>query len=261
MAEMGRRLGRSGERSNFAVTCSLLSQYIKEKGSIADLGLGLASRHEQPTKVKEERYRTPTTMSLLPGVEVLGVGKGETKEGGVSPGKAMELFPQPKASDVSNQEKGPLTIFYGGKVLVFDNFPAEKANDLMQLASKGISTTQNFAYVPAPAAAAVVDFKNASSVQGSTPVPAPASPLLGDQVHTQKPGQPNISDMPIARKASLHRFLEKRKDRLNAKAPYQVSASPATAASTKPEENQSWLGLGGPQPLKPSLSLNSECNQ
>lgn len=45
MAEMGRRMLRSGtEKSNFAVTCSLLSQYIKEKGSIADLGLGLARR-------------------------------------------------------------------------------------------------------------------------------------------------------------------------------------------------------------------------
>lgn len=41
-AEMGRKQGRSGEKSNFAVVCSLLSQYIKEKGGVvADLGLGV----------------------------------------------------------------------------------------------------------------------------------------------------------------------------------------------------------------------------
>lgn len=38
MAEAGGKQGRT----NFAVTCTLLSQYIKEKGSIADLGLGIA---------------------------------------------------------------------------------------------------------------------------------------------------------------------------------------------------------------------------
>lgn len=44
-------------------------------------------------------------------------------------------------------------------------------------------------------------------------------------------------DLPIARKASLTRFLEKRKDRITARAPY---GSPAV---TKPAETKSWLGL------------------
>lgn len=51
MAEMGRKsAGKSGEKSNFAVTCSLLSQYIKEKGSIADLGLGMAPHPQETAK-------------------------------------------------------------------------------------------------------------------------------------------------------------------------------------------------------------------
>lgn len=45
-----------------------------------------------------------------------------------------------------------------------------------------------------------------------------------------------ISDLPIARKASLTRFLEKRKDRITARAPYASS-------ETKPAESKSWLGL------------------
>lgn len=48
MAEMGRNPGeRSGAKSNFAVACSLLSQYVKEKGRIADLGLGMAPRSQE----------------------------------------------------------------------------------------------------------------------------------------------------------------------------------------------------------------------
>nr|GEY20320.1 hypothetical protein [Tanacetum cinerariifolium] len=44
--------------------------------------------------------------------------------------------------------------------------------------------------------------------------------------------------LPIARKASLARFLEKRKDRITARSPYQVQES------SKQEDGKSWLGLG-----------------
>ena len=37
----------------------------------------------------------------------------------------------------SSPENSPLTIIYNGKVLVFDNFPAAKAKDLLQMANKG----------------------------------------------------------------------------------------------------------------------------
>ncbi|ONM53554.1 nucleic acid binding [Zea mays] len=61
-------------------------------------------------------------------------------------------------------------------------------------------------------------------------------------------------DMPITRKASLHRFLEKRKDRLNANGPYQTSPSDAAPVKKEPE-SQAWLGLG-PNAVKSNLNLS-----
>lgn len=50
-------------------------------------------------------------------------------------------------SAIKSVSKGPkaapMTIFYAGQVIVFDDFPADKANELMSFASKGISQIQN----------------------------------------------------------------------------------------------------------------------
>ncbi|KAJ8505132.1 hypothetical protein OPV22_006018 [Ensete ventricosum] len=95
-----------------------------------------------------------------------------------------------------------LTIFYCGRVLVIDNLPADEAKDLMQLGSRGTSR------IPAHS-----DLK--------------------------KPPQTSASDLPIARKSSLHPFLEKRKDRINAKSPYQsTTGSPASPAPVNSQESK-----------------------
>ncbi|XP_062189310.1 protein TIFY 10b-like [Phragmites australis] len=237
---------RPGERAtSFAVACSLLSRFARQNAAAAaELGLGI--------KGDAEPQKLPATVSLLPGAE--GEETERRKE-------TMELFPQragfglqeaAAAPDAAREQEKKektqqLTIFYGGKVLVFNDFPADKAKDLMQLASKSSPVVQNQNVgLPQPSAPTTV----ADNAKVHKVVLAPVSSLPVTQVHAQKPARPNASDMPIARKASLHRFLEKRKDRLNAKTPYQTSLD-AKPVKEEPE-NQPWLGLG-PNAVKSNL--------
>uniref|UniRef100_A0A0E0D1W2 Protein TIFY n=1 Tax=Oryza meridionalis TaxID=40149 RepID=A0A0E0D1W2_9ORYZ len=224
---------KSGERgsSSFAMACSLLSRYVRQNGAAAgELGLGIRGEADA-NKGKE-------TMELFPQNSGFGSEAAAVKE----------------TPDAREQEKRQLTIFYGGKVLVFDDFPAEKAKDLMQMASKSSSTAQNSVLLPSSATATVTDNTKVSAV------PAPASALPVAQANAPKPVRPNAADLPQARKASLHRFLEKRKDRLQAKAPYQGSPSDASPVKKELQESQPWLGLG-PQVAAPDLSLRQESSQ
>lgn len=104
-----------------------------------------------------------------------------------------------------------MTIFYGGQVVVFDDFPAEKASEIMSYASKGVPQSQNnsiFTYT-----------QNQPSfppnlVRTSADSSAPIIPSVNIAEHPQTvASRPVVCDLPIARKASLHRFLAKRKDR------------------------------------------------
>ncbi|KQK03148.1 hypothetical protein BRADI_2g05850v3 [Brachypodium distachyon] len=105
--------------------------------------------------------------------------------------------------------------------------------------------TVNWSEQPVPAP--VTDNKKVETV-----VPAPASSLPGAQTDAHKPAHPNAADLPIARKASLHRFLEKRNDRLHAKAPYASSPSDEPPVKKEPE-SQPWLGLGQNAAAKPEF--------
>ncbi|KAL6593702.1 hypothetical protein ACP70R_048603 [Stipagrostis hirtigluma subsp. patula] len=233
---------KSGEKaSSFAMACSVLSRYVRQNSVAAgELGLGIKGEADAP--------RTPATMSLLPGADA--DAKKET----------MELFPQSagfgseatlqEALDARDQEKRQLTIFYGGKVLVFDDFPAEKAKDLMQMAGKGTFAAENSALPPSSTVATVTDSTKVSAVPD----------LPNAQVNAQKLVRPNAADIPQAPKASLRRFLEKRKDRITSKAPYQGSSSDDIAVKTEMPESQPWLGLG-PQVASPDLSLRQERKQ
>jgi jasmonate ZIM domain-containing protein len=78
--------------------------------------------------------------------------------------------------------------------------------------------------------------------------------LVAERERPDLPGAGGTTtDIPVARKASLQRFMEKRRDRLVARAPY--AARPAPASSNEERRNlqageqdagSSWLGLGVP---------------
>ncbi|KAF3623880.1 putative polygalacturonase-like [Capsicum annuum] len=213
----------AGQRSHFSHTCSLLSQYLKEKGSLGDLYLGISRNFDSTGSA---------TMDLLPMIE---------KSAATNTQKSMNLFLQGATKAESSIDKSQMTIFYAGQVIVFNDFPADKAKEIMLMASNNANNTQN-----------PINKQAESTVDLVTPAVNIVPPSLANtsiQEH-QMTSQPIVSDLPIARRASLTRFLEKRKDRLTAKVPYQTSTPHKHTANPKKEENKAWLGLGAQFPVK-----------
>lgn len=179
--------------SRFAVTYGLLRQYMKEQGGsgatrclASAVGVGLMPETDAAAAAAEATEERTTVLELFP--QQAGTLKDE----------------QQRKRKERADGRAPLTIFYGGKMVVFDDFPAEKAEELMQLAGSGNAAQDALA------------------------------------------GQPSLTDMPLARKVSLKRFLEKRKNRLTAADPYPAAAA-ASESSTKPpavkDEGAPWLGV------------------
>ncbi|KAI3789953.1 hypothetical protein L2E82_02760 [Cichorium intybus] len=199
IVDSGRFSGhKTSDKSNFSQTFSLLSQYLKENGTLGDLSLGMATG----------------TMNLFPAAN-------KSSLHAASPVSTQQV---PKKLPESAQ----MTIFYAGQVIVLDDFPAEKAMEIMMLAGKGTSkNTQTF--------------RRASDwTQKPT---EPSNRVASTHTNVDKEGvqlQPVVSDLPIARKASLARFLEKRKERITARSPYQNDNH---EIPSKQEDSKAWLGL------------------
>ncbi|KAG9156281.1 hypothetical protein Leryth_009169 [Lithospermum erythrorhizon] len=177
--------------NSFSKKCTMFSQYFKENGSFGDLNMAFSAK----------QHASPTTKNLLPMIER-------------SNPIHQDLNLSPKGGD-DNKERSQMTIFYGGKVIVFENFPEEKAKEIMGFASKQNSNTT----VLTPSQPDFV---------------APNIPFLNPLAE---------GDMPIMRNRSIARFIAKRKDRIRAKAPYQTNGPDASTPKPLDENNKTWLGL------------------
>ncbi|KAE9609937.1 hypothetical protein Lal_00006590 [Lupinus albus] len=219
------------EKSTFSQTCSLLTQYLREKGSFGDLNFGMTcttqinGSPETSCLSAMDLFPTKENNITPPNLITRDLFSPPTKEVPtlVNPSAFKSLGKEPKSAQ--------LTIFYGGQVIVYDDFPANKVEEIMSLARKGISQNHNTSV-----------YGHTSTQPSMTPNIIPHN-LIQEHPHHA----PIVGDLPIARKASLHRFLEKRKDRITAKAPYQTSNP--MAVSTKPAESMAWLGLAAKSSL------------
>ncbi|XP_047329118.1 protein TIFY 4B-like isoform X2 [Impatiens glandulifera] len=121
----------------------------------------------------------------------------------------------PRTSDVPNVPAGQLTIFYCGKVNVYDDVPADKARLLMQLAASpphlpfegpfdGAATRQQ----------ALPGILQVSSVKSGVDAPVPT--------------WISRAEGSASRKLSVQRYLEKRKDRFKSKRKIAPSSSGAS---------------------------------
>jgi jasmonate ZIM domain-containing protein len=138
-----------GRSARFAAACGVLSQYVKAAAAV------------------EARPVAVQVLPLMPGADV------PAHEPEAEAGPAPAPAPAPAAQ---------MTISYGGRVLVLDDVPADRAAELLRLAAA-----------------------QAGAARG---------------------------DLPVARKASLQRFMEKRRCRAAARgtAPYSRPDAAADAA-------------------------------
>ncbi|XP_035837087.1 protein TIFY 10a-like [Helianthus annuus] len=108
--------------------------------------------------------------------------------------------------ELKEAKTAQMTIIYRGQVLVFDSISADKARDMMLAAAASSSSFDN-------------------QIQNRIPLASTsnsASEGFGPRYRMLPGLQINGSDLPIARRSSLHKFLSKRRDRANERAPYRL---------------------------------------
>lgn len=208
------------EKFNFTRRCSLLSRYLKENGSFGNINLGLV--------------RKPNSDRVLPGNSD---PPGKQQHKADSDTKTLDVFQRVskgKTNDDSNLSKSSepgssqLTIFFGGQVLVYNEFPTDKAKEIMEVAKQAKPVTD-------------INIKTQTNVENNDNKSNMVLPDLNEPTNSVDIiiNQQSQVVERIARRASLHRFFAKRKDRAVARAPYQVNQNAGHHHYTpKPETAQ-----------------------
>ncbi|XP_076908759.1 protein TIFY 4B-like isoform X1 [Bidens hawaiensis] len=117
------------------------------------------------------------------------------------------------------ETKGQMTIFYSGKVNVYDDVPADKAHALFQLAASPLQYSQEN-----PFDGKTLQSPNINVVRDFPHVPSPVLQTVRMTDNYRLPREENLisrednsAEGSASRKASVQRYLEKRKDRFKSK--------------------------------------------
>ena len=104
-------------------------------------------------------------------------------------------------SNPSERESSQLTIFFGGHVLVYNEFPTDKAKEILEVAKQAKPVTD-------------INIKTQINVENNDNKSNMVLPDLNEPTNSVDViNQQNQVVERIARRASLHRFFAKRKDR------------------------------------------------
>ncbi|KAF8099516.1 hypothetical protein N665_0242s0003 [Sinapis alba] len=213
--------GQAPEKSSFSRRCSLLSRYLKEKGSFGNIDIGLARKLDLELAGKSD-LRGQENQIIKAGIsetrpfdsiQNLSVREVSTSSGG----RPIDVdLSEPASVVVPEPGNSQLTIFFQGKVMVYEEFPEDKAKEIMEAAREAhrvafdSKNTQNLDMNMSNKSNVVIPDLNEPTSSGAN----------NDDDQT---GQQHQVVERIARRASLHRFFAKRKDRAVARAPYQVN--------------------------------------
>ncbi|KAF9618586.1 hypothetical protein IFM89_002281 [Coptis chinensis] len=121
----------------------------------------------------------------------------------------------------TNRLAGQMTIFYCGKVNVYDVIPAEKALAVMQLAASNVHVPQDSPPAGTASSQSFACQLQAACIRSGLAFPSTASASLHNVVaENSQHYKEDVTlcrevepEGPISRKASVQRYLEKRKDR------------------------------------------------
>ncbi|XP_034915194.1 protein TIFY 4B isoform X1 [Populus alba] len=132
----------------------------------------------------------------------------------------------PRTTGAAKESAGQMTIFYCGKVNVYDNVPRDKAQVIMHLAASPFAPPQEASSNVIPALWPIpcqLETPGVKATPNSTVVIFPNLPTVKGADDGQLPQEEsNIArednlEGSTSRKASLQRYLEKKKDRLKNK--------------------------------------------
>ncbi|OAY49765.1 protein TIFY 4B [Manihot esculenta] len=176
----------------------------------------------------------------------------------------------PRIKTTANEPVGQMTIFYCGKVNIYDDVPRDKAQAIMQLAAYPLSFSLETSSDTVPALWPIPSRLESPGVKA-----APISPMLifpalqtgkvADNCELPRE-ESNMShedslEGPASRKASVQRYLEKRKDRFKNKRKVAMPSSASSDMNFNYREgdqfsNDQWNLSGAfssPQPRPPQM--------